>query len=173
MNPPPTAPVVLVVATRNRKKGEELAQLLDPPWEPSPGPMRLDVRTPRRLSPPCPRPSRMLTPSPANARKKASEAALALGLWVLADDSGLAVDALDGAPGIYSARYAGKHGDDDANNRKLLEALADVPDNRRGAAFVCARSRSPIPRAKSAWKARRPVGAGSPTPYGDRAGYRV
>jgi XTP/dITP diphosphohydrolase len=57
---------------------------------------------------------------------------------VLADDSGLAVDALGGAPGVYSARYAGAHGDDEANNRKLLEALADVPDERRGAAFVCA-----------------------------------
>jgi XTP/dITP diphosphohydrolase len=72
-----------------------------------------------------------------NARKKASETAQALGRWVIADDSGLTVDALDGAPGVYSARYAGSHGDDDANNRKLLEALADVPDGRRGAAFVC------------------------------------
>ena len=44
----------------------------------------------------------------------------------------------DGAPGVYSARYAGAHGDDEANNRKLLDALADVPDDRRGAAFVCA-----------------------------------
>src|SRR5262249_26359123 len=55
-----------------------------------------------------------------------------------ADDSGLAVDALGGAPGVLSARYAGRHGDDEANNRKLLEALTDAPDERRGAAFVCA-----------------------------------
>ena len=57
---------------------------------------------------------------------------------MLADDSGLAVDALGRAPGVFSARYAGEHGDDEANNRKVLDALADVPDDRRGAAFVCA-----------------------------------
>ena len=73
-----------------------------------------------------------------NARKKASELALALGHWVLADDSGLAVDALNGAPGVLSARFAGEPCDDAANNRKLLEAIADVPDDRRGAAFRCA-----------------------------------
>jgi XTP/dITP diphosphohydrolase len=56
----------------------------------------------------------------------------------VADDSGLAVVALGGAPGVFSARYAGTHGDDEANNRKLLEALADEPDEGRGAAFVCA-----------------------------------
>ena len=60
-----------------------------------------------------------------------------LGLWVLADDSGLAVDALGGAPGVYSARYAGEPSDDQANNRKLLEALATIPDEARGAAFLC------------------------------------
>jgi len=72
-----------------------------------------------------------------NARKKASEVARALGLWTLADDSGLGVDALGGAPGVYSARYSGDPGDDEANNRKLLEALGDTPDEARGAAFHC------------------------------------
>ena len=56
---------------------------------------------------------------------------------VLADDSGLEVDALDGAPGVYSSRYAGEDGDDTANNDKLLAELADVPDEDRTARFVC------------------------------------
>ena len=72
-----------------------------------------------------------------NAILKARHAARISGLPALADDSGLAVDALGGAPGIYSARYAGGLGDA-ANNAKLLEALRDVPDAERGAQFVCA-----------------------------------
>lgn len=71
-----------------------------------------------------------------NALIKARHAARHSGLPALADDSGLCVDALGGAPGIYSARYAGTHGDDEANNRKLLANLTDV-DNRR-AHFHCA-----------------------------------
>ncbi|WP_270298767.1 non-canonical purine NTP pyrophosphatase, partial [Eggerthella sinensis] len=59
------------------------------------------------------------------------------GKAVLADDSGLAVDALDGAPGVYSARYAGEDAADADNNIKLLAALADVPDEQRTARFVC------------------------------------
>lgn len=58
-------------------------------------------------------------------------------LWVLADDSGLEVDALDGAPGIHSARYSGTHGDDSANNAKLLAELKDVPTPHRTARFRC------------------------------------
>lgn len=74
-----------------------------------------------------------------NARKKALEASELLpGDAVLADDSGLCVDALGGAPGVYSARYAGEGHDDAANRRKLLEALKDVPEERRGAHFACA-----------------------------------
>lgn len=71
-----------------------------------------------------------------NAILKARHAARASGLPALADDSGLAVDALGGAPGIYSARYAGDGGDA-ANNAKLLEALREVPDAERGARFIC------------------------------------
>lgn len=70
-----------------------------------------------------------------NARKKAVACAEATGLLSLADDSGLTVDALDGAPGVHSARYA--QGDDRARYEKLLTALADVPDLGRGAAFRC------------------------------------
>jgi XTP/dITP diphosphohydrolase len=73
-----------------------------------------------------------------NAARKARAAALHTGRWALADDSGLEVDALGGAPGVLSARFAGRHGDDAANNRLLLERLSDVPDERRGARFVCA-----------------------------------
>jgi len=72
-----------------------------------------------------------------NAILKARHACHATGLPALADDSGLCVDALDGAPGLYSARYAGGHGDAGANIDKLLQALADVPDEHRGAHFVC------------------------------------
>ena len=73
-----------------------------------------------------------------NAAKKAREIAAISGCCALADDSGLCVDALGGAPGIFSARYCGVHGDDAGNNRKLLEVLRDVPDEERGAHFTCA-----------------------------------
>ncbi|MBL8862472.1 MAG: non-canonical purine NTP pyrophosphatase [Planctomycetes bacterium] len=73
-----------------------------------------------------------------NAAKKAASAARHAGLWSLADDSGLEVDALGGAPGVHSARFAGAHGDDAANNALLLERLRDVPEELRGARFVCA-----------------------------------
>lgn len=73
----------------------------------------------------------------ANAALKATRQAEHLGQWVLADDSGLAVDALSGRPGVWSARYAGEPGDDEANNDLLLRELAGVPDAQRGAAFHC------------------------------------
>lgn len=72
-----------------------------------------------------------------NALLKARHAARASGLPALADDSGLCVDALDGAPGLYSARYAGAHGDAHANIAKLLAKLGGVPDARRTARFCC------------------------------------
>lgn len=72
-----------------------------------------------------------------NARQKAWEAARLSGVPSLADDSGLSVDALGGAPGVYSARYAGSHGDNAANRKKLLESLKDVPPGKRSARFVC------------------------------------
>ncbi len=73
-----------------------------------------------------------------NALLKAREAVRYTGLPAVADDSGLRVDALNGMPGVLSARWSGRHGDDDANTALLLAQLADVPDERRGAAFVCA-----------------------------------
>jgi len=73
-----------------------------------------------------------------NALLKAREAVRYTGLPAVADDSGLTVDALNGMPGVLSARWSGRHGDDDANTALLLGQIADVPDGRRGAAFVCA-----------------------------------
>lgn len=73
-----------------------------------------------------------------NARLKAHAVAAFSGALAIADDSGLAVDVLGGAPGIFSARWAGRHGDDDANLRLLLAQLGDIAPQHRGAQFVCA-----------------------------------
>ncbi|GAA3295682.1 RdgB/HAM1 family non-canonical purine NTP pyrophosphatase [Arthrobacter citreus] len=75
-----------------------------------------------------------------NSLLKARAVADATGLAAIADDSGLAVDVLGGAPGIFSARWSGRHGDDEANLELLLAQLADIPAEHRGAAFVCAAS---------------------------------
>jgi XTP/dITP diphosphohydrolase len=72
-----------------------------------------------------------------NAAKKATEVARVLKQWVIAEDSGLCVDALGGAPGIYSARYAGEQGADEKNNQKLLQDLANVPSEKRTAHYTC------------------------------------
>lgn len=74
----------------------------------------------------------------ANALLKARAVAQATGLPAVADDSGLAVNIMGGSPGIFSARWSGRHGDDEANNRLLLAQLSDIPERRRGAQFVCA-----------------------------------
>ena len=73
-----------------------------------------------------------------NARLKAASGCEESGMPCIGDDSGLCVDALNGEPGVYSARYAGEHGNDGANIRKLLEAMQGVPENERTARFVCA-----------------------------------
>ena len=78
----------------------------------------------------------------------------------MADDSGLAVDALNGMPGVLSARWSGRHGDDAANLELVLGQLADVPDERRGAAFVCAAALVRARRARDR-RARRVARAGS------------
>ncbi len=95
-----------------------------------------------------------------NAILKARNAAQHTGLPAIADDSGLEVDALDGAPGIYSARYAGADASDEANLRKLLEALRDTPDEQRGARFQCLmvymrHAADPTPRiVQGTWEGR-------------------
>jgi XTP/dITP diphosphohydrolase len=102
-----------------------------------------------------------------NAYIKAHEIAGLTGETVLADDSGLEVDALGGAPGVLSARFAGIHGDDRANNEKLLELMADIPDCRRGGRFTCAMvllypdGRSVVSRGEvNGYIAHRPEGSG-------------
>jgi XTP/dITP diphosphohydrolase len=121
-------PTRVVLASRNEGKLAELRRLLaahgdvelvglDPAFEPGP-------ETGATFE--------------ENALAKAREACAATGLPAVADDSGLAVDALNGMPGVLSARWAGRHGDDDANTALVLAQTSDVPDARRGAAFVCA-----------------------------------
>lgn len=73
----------------------------------------------------------------ANAEKKAIEVALATEHWAIGEDSGLQVDALNGAPGIYSARFSGPNATDEENNDKLLAELNDIPVEKRGAGYVC------------------------------------
>lgn len=95
-----------------------------------------------------------------NAILKARHAACATGLPALGDDSGLCVDALHGAPGLYSARYAGRHGDSEANIDKLLRELEGVADTERRARFVCVlalvrHADDPMPMvAEGVWEGR-------------------
>ena len=118
----------LVIGSRNKKKLEELQDLLgDLPVE------LVDLSA----FPNVPDVEESGQTFEENARLKATGYAKATGEWVLAEDSGLVVPALKGRPGIYSARYAGTHGDDAANNEKLLAELAPLPDDRRDAYYVC------------------------------------
>jgi len=117
----------VVLASRNAKKLAELQDLLG----------ALDVRL-RLVSEFSDEPAEEHAPSfVENALLKARHAAHASGLPALADDSGIEVDALNGAPGVHSARYAGAHASDADNNARLLEALRDVPGHRRTARYVC------------------------------------
>ncbi len=118
----------LVVGSRNRKKRDEIVEIL--------GDLGLDLRDLTRW-PNAPEVVEDGATFVENARKKAVELARHLKLWVLGEDSGLVVPALNGRPGVYSARYAGKQGDDAANNTRLLAELAPLPDDRRAAYYVC------------------------------------
>ncbi len=118
----------LLIGSRNQKKALELAQLLEGlPWE---------VKSLADFHE-VPEPEENGATFEANAVKKAKHYAERLGVWCVADDSGLVVDALDGAPGVYSARYAGANCTDADNNAKLLAALAAAPEPQRRARFVC------------------------------------
>jgi XTP/dITP diphosphohydrolase len=122
------APFNMVIGTHNRKKGIELAEMLAPhgfrvvTLADVPGAIDV-VEDGDSFA--------------ANAALKATQQARHLGRWVLADDSGLEVDALGGAPGIFSARFAGPSATDDANNAELLQRLRDMPLERRSARYVC------------------------------------
>ena len=125
-------PAEVLLATRNAKKLAELRRILAD-------------RAARRRGRRARRRRRRTTTSPEtgatfadNALIKAREAPRHTGLLTVADDSGLTVDALNGMPGVLSARWSGRHGDDEANLRLVLAQLADVPDDRLGRAFVCA-----------------------------------
>ncbi|MBX7105878.1 MAG: RdgB/HAM1 family non-canonical purine NTP pyrophosphatase, partial [Gemmataceae bacterium] len=118
----------LVLATRNRKKRQEIVDILgDLPIQFGDLADRPDV----------PEVDETGTTFEENARLKAVQVAKATGAWALGEDSGLCVPALKGRPGIYSARYAGQPGNDEANNNKLLAELAPLPDDRREAYYVC------------------------------------
>lgn len=118
----------LVIGSRNRKKRQEIEEIL--------GDLGLDLRD-LTSWPDAPEVVEDGATFVDNARKKATELAHHLGQWVLGEDSGLVVPGLNGRPGVYSARYAGKQGDDAANNARLLAELAPLPQDRRAAYYVC------------------------------------
>src|SRR6516164_8088348 len=120
-------PPALILGTRNRKKRQEIVEIL--------GDLPLEFGDLTQVN--APEVVEDGDTFEANARKKAAELAKALNQWVLGEDSGLVVPALDGRPGVYSARYAGNQGDDEANNDRLLAELAPLPDDRRAAYYVC------------------------------------
>ena len=122
----------LLVASRNRKKLAELHRVLDAAGVSGVTLLSLDDVPPFEEAP------ETGATFEENALAKARDAHRATGLAVVADDSGLEVDALNGMPGVLSARWSGYHGQDAANTSLLLAQLRDVPDSRRGAAFVSA-----------------------------------
>ncbi|MBR1981340.1 MAG: RdgB/HAM1 family non-canonical purine NTP pyrophosphatase [Akkermansia sp.] len=125
-----TARIPLLIATRNAHKAREFARILPPQYE---------LRTLADL-PGAPDPEETGTTFAANAAIKAESISAIFPGLVVSDDSGICVDALGGMPGVYSARYAGTHGDDTANNRKMLAELAALPatDQPFTARYVCA-----------------------------------
>ncbi|MBX3440906.1 MAG: RdgB/HAM1 family non-canonical purine NTP pyrophosphatase [Planctomyces sp.] len=119
---------LLVLASRNSKKAREIRELL--------APYGFELKSVTEF----PDVSEVDEDGETfadNAAKKARETALATRHWAIGEDSGLRVDALGGAPGVYSARFSGPEATDDRNNIKLQAELASVPDGRRGAGYVC------------------------------------
>ena len=117
----------LMLGTRNRKKRQEIVEIL--------GDLGLDLGD-LADRPDVPDVDETGSTFEENARLKAVQVAKTTGAWTLGEDSGLVVPALKGRPGVHSARYAGKPGDDAANNARLLAELAPLPDDRRAAYYV-------------------------------------
>ena len=118
----------LVLSSRNRKKSREIAEILAP-----------FVVTVQSIAD-FPEVGEVIEDGATlidNASKKATQPARQLGRWVIGEDSGLMVDALGGAPGVYSARYSGDGATDESNNQKLQVELKDIPPEKRSAAYVC------------------------------------
>ena len=120
----------ILIATHNKHKLTEMARILEP--------MGYEVVTDTDLGFALTEVEENGETFIENARIKAECGCKESGLPCIADDSGLCVDALNGEPGVYSARYSGEHGDDEANNRKLLENLESVSQEKRTARFKCA-----------------------------------
>ena len=123
-----TSPRTIILASRNHKKAREVSEILAPA-----GFMVIPVTD----FPDVPEVEEDGLTFAANAARKASEVARQLNRWVIGEDSGLQVDALGGAPGIYSARYSGAGATDEKNNQKLIADLANVPHEKRGAGYLC------------------------------------
>ncbi|MBQ7549041.1 MAG: XTP/dITP diphosphatase [Clostridia bacterium] len=120
----------IIIATHNRKKLTELKRIL--------APLGIEAVIDANVGITLPDVEETGSTFEENAFLKADSGCKVSGLACIADDSGLCVDALGGAPGVYSARYSGIHGDDESNIDKLLTELTDVPDEERTARFVCA-----------------------------------
>lgn len=162
----------ILIATRNRHKLEEIQAALSG-LRPGRGGARIEVVGPDALAP-SEAPQETGTTFRENACLKAVEAAILASrlpsstrpAWSLGDDSGLAVDALNGEPGVRSARYAGEGASYKDNNRKLLDALAGVPREGRGAEFICVMALVRVPDAPMDSPAAPPVsGAGLPVAF--------
>lgn len=119
-----------ILATNNMKKLEEMRRILSP--------LGINVVTAKSLGIQLTDVEENGTTFEENARLKAEAACEETGLPAIADDSGLCVDYLDGAPGIFSARFAGEHGNDELNNDLLLQRLDGVEEEKRTARYVCA-----------------------------------
>ena len=120
----------IIIATHNKHKLQEMSRILSP--------MGYEVVTDRDLGIELTDAEENGETFLDNARIKAESGCRESGLPCIADDSGLCVDALDGAPGVFSARYSGTHGDDVGNNKKLLSELEGIPTEKRTAHFACA-----------------------------------